>query len=158
MFQNYLDHSIKLALMNKTILAVLFVDLDGFKLVNDRYGHEKGDIVLIVTAERLTKTVRSGDTVSRMGGDEFVIILENIKTVEEIIKVCNRIIEFMKQPIELEGCSDKAVVTSSIGISLMNFDGSTAEDLISSADKAMYVAKNNGKSQYGFYSKEYKLW
>ena len=157
MFQTYLDHSLKLAGMTNTHLAVLFVDLDGFKQINDKYGHDKGDAVLIETAGRLIKTVRSGDTVSRMGGDEFVIILENIKTTAEIEKVCSRIIEFVKRPIDLDGFVEKAVVTASIGISLMSFDGITAEDLISNADKAMYSAKNSGKNRYAFHSKQYKL-
>lgn len=157
MFQAYLDHSIKLAVRNKTHLAVLFVDLDGFKRINDQYGHDKGDIVLVATAKRLIDTVRNCDTVSRMGGDEFVLILENVKTIEEIEKVCRRIIQSVETPIEFDGLGEKAVVTSSIGVSLLNFDGSTAEDLISKSDKAMYVAKNNGKNQLAFYSKQYKL-
>lgn len=157
MFQAYLDHSINLAIMNKTNLAVLFVDLDGFKCINDKYGHDKGDTVLITTAKRLTDTVRSCDTVSRMGGDEFVLILENVKTIEEIEKVCSQIIQSVETPIELDGFGEKAVVTSSIGISLLNFDGVTAEDLISNSDKAMYKAKNNGKNQFAFHTKPCKL-
>lgn len=157
MFQTYLDHSIELAIMNKTNLAVLFIDLDGFKLINDKYGHDKGDIVLVTTAKRLIDAVRSCDTVSRMGGDEFVLILENVKTIEEIEKVCSRIITYVKTPIEFDGMGVKAVVTSSIGISLLNFDGVTAEELISNSDKAMYIAKNNGKNQFVFHSKQNKL-
>lgn len=157
MFQAYLDHSIKLAVRNKSHLAVLFVDLDGFKYINDKYGHDKGDIVLVSTAKRLIDTVRSCDTVSRMGGDEFVLILENVKTIEEIEKICSRIIQSVEMPIEFDGLGEKADVTSSIGISLLNFDGITAEDLISNSDKAMYIAKNNGKNQFTFHSKQYKL-
>jgi diguanylate cyclase (GGDEF)-like protein len=157
MFQTYLDHSIKLAVRNKTNLAVLFIDLDGFKRINDQFGHDKGDAVLIATAERLTKTIRSGDTVSRMGGDEFLIILENIKAITEIEKVCSRIIEFIQKPIELDGLDKKVIVTSSIGISLLYFDGNTSEELISNSDKAMYLAKNSGKNRYAFHSKQYGL-
>lgn len=157
MFQTYLDHSIELASVNKTNLAVLFLDLDGFKGINDKYGHDKGDIVLVTTAKRLVDSVRSCDTVSRMGGDEFVLILENVKTIEEIEIVCNRIIAAVEMPIELDGSGAKAIVTSSIGISLLNFDGIAAEELISNSDKAMYIAKNNGKNQFVFHSKQYKL-
>lgn len=157
MFQNYLDHSIALAIMHKTNLAVLFIDLDGFKSVNDQYGHDKGDIVLVSTAKRLVDAVRSCDIVSRMGGDEFVLILENVKALEEIEKVCRRIITSVEMPIEFDGLGAKAVVTSSIGISLLNFDGVTAEELVSNSDKAMYIAKNNGKNQFVFHSKQNKL-
>lgn len=157
MFQAYLDRSIEFASMNKTNLAVLFLDLDGFKCINDKYGHDKGDIVLVTTAKRLVDSVRSCDTVSRMGGDEFVLILENVKNIEEIKIVCSRIIAAVETPIELEGLGVKAVVTSSIGISLLNFDGITAEELISNSDKAMYIAKNNGKNQFVFHSKPNKL-
>ncbi|MGE5627361.1 MAG: diguanylate cyclase domain-containing protein [Solirubrobacterales bacterium] len=157
MFQTYLDHSIELASMGKTNLAVLFIDLDGFKCINDTYGHDKGDIVLTVTAKRLVNAVRSCDTVSRMGGDEFVLILENVRTKEEIEKVCSRIVTYVEMPIEFDDLGVKAVVTSSIGISVLNFDGTTAEELISNADKAMYTAKNNGKNQFVFHSKLYNL-
>jgi diguanylate cyclase (GGDEF) domain len=154
MFQTCLEHSIELADMNKINLAVLFLDLDGFKGINDKYGHDKGDIVLITTAKRLVTSVRSCDTVSRMGGDEFVIILENVKSIEEIEMVCNRIIASVETPIGFDDVGVQAVVTSSIGISLLNFDGSTAEELITNLDKAMYVANNSGKNQFIFYSEK----
>lgn len=155
MFQTYLDHSIELTARNKTILAVLFIDLDGFKKINDKYGHDKGDIVLVTTSERLRDSVRSCDTVSRMGGDEFVIILENIKNREEIETVCNRIISSVEMPIEFKEINIEAFVTSSIGIAILGYDGFTSEELITNSDKAMYVAKNNGKNQFVFNSKEY---
>lgn len=148
-----MDHSIKLAIRNNTGLAVLFVDLDGFKGINDKYGHEKGDIVLVTTAKRLVDAVRSCDTVSRLGGDEFVLILENVKTIEEIENVCSRIITSVETPIAFDGLDVKAVVTSSIGISLLNYDGKSAEELISNSDTAMYTAKNNGKNQFAFHSR-----
>jgi diguanylate cyclase (GGDEF)-like protein len=157
MFQNYLARSIELARVNNSNLAVLFIDLDGFKSINDQYGHDKGDIVLVTTATRLLASVRSCDTVSRMGGDEFVLILENVRTIEEIKIVCNRIIAAVEAPIEFEDKGVKAVVTSSIGVSLLNVDGTTAEELISNADKAMYQAKNNGKNQFAFHSLQDQL-
>ncbi|WP_303871026.1 diguanylate cyclase domain-containing protein [Acetobacterium wieringae] len=152
MFQTYLEHAIERAGTNKSNLAVLFIDLDGFKGINDQYGHDKGDYVLVTVAQRLVASVRSCDTVSRMGGDEFVLILENIKTVEEIEIICKRIITAAEMPIAFDDLGVKAVVTSSIGISLLNCDETTAEELISKADTAMYRAKNNGKNQFVFYS------
>jgi diguanylate cyclase (GGDEF)-like protein len=152
LFQTYLEHSIELAGMNQSNLAVLFIDLDGFKFINDQYGHDKGDLVLVTTADRLVASVRNCDTVSRMGGDEFVLILENAKTIAEIESVCDRIIAAVETPILFEDQGVKAVVTASIGISLLNFDGTTAEALISNADSAMYRAKNNGKNQFVFHS------
>lgn len=153
MFQTYLEHAIELAGMNKSNLAVLFIDLDGFKFINDQYGHDKGDLVLMTVAQRLVASVRGCDTVSRMGGDEFVLILENVQSISEIKSVCHRIIAAVEMPIVFDDLRVQAVVTSSIGISLLNFDGMTAEELILNSDKAMYLAKNNGKNQFVFYSK-----
>lgn len=152
MFHNLLEDSIESARLNNQLLAVLFVDLDGFKAINDKYGHDKGDIVLLTTAKRLLSTLRSCDTVSRMGGDEFVLILENLKEIEEIRLISSRLITNVGIPIELDESGTKATVTSSIGISIFNNDGITAEELISNADKAMYIAKKNGKNQFVFYS------
>ncbi|MHB8126543.1 MAG: diguanylate cyclase domain-containing protein [Desulfitobacteriaceae bacterium] len=132
-------------------MSVLFVDLDGFKAINDKYGHDKGDLVLVTVAKRLLNAVRSCDTVSRMGGDEFVLILENIKSIDEIKIICQRIIDSISDPIRLNEDGMKAIVTSSIGVSILPFDDSTAEDLIKNADKAMYIAKNEGKNGFVFY-------
>lgn len=155
MFQTSLEHSIELARINEDNLAVLFIDLDGFKRINDQYGHDKGDIVLVTTAKRIVDSVRNGDTVSRMGGDEFVLILENFLSISEIKSVCHRIIAAVEMPIEFDDLGVQAVVTSSIGISLFNFDGITAEELILNSDKAMYLAKNNGKNQFVFYDSNF---
>ena len=152
MFHEHLEHAIEAAALDKSIIAVLFIDLDGFKNINDRYGHDKGDIVLVNVAQRFLDTVRSCDMVSRMGGDEFLLVIENVKSMEELEKVCERIIAAVKEPIIIDETGTTATVTSSIGISLSNHDGSTAEDLITNSDKAMYIAKNKGKNQYVFYS------
>ena len=152
LFQTYLEHAIERAGMDQSNLAVLFIDLDGFKFINDQYGHDKGDLVLVTTAKRLIASVRTCDTVSRMGGDEFILILNNVKSIAEIEIVCKRIVAAVETPIVYADVGVKAVVTASIGISLLNFDGTTAEALISNADTAMYRAKNNGKNQFVFHS------
>jgi diguanylate cyclase (GGDEF)-like protein len=151
MFQDILAHSIELTKLNNSILSVLFVDLDGFKAINDQYGHDKGDLVLVTVAQRLLDAVRSCDTVSRMGGDEFVLILENIKSTDEIKIICRRIIDSISDPIMLDEDGTKAFVTSSIGVSILPFNDITAEDLIKNADKAMYAAKDEGKNRFRFF-------
>lgn len=150
-----LKHSIMTAKQNKNKICVLFIDLDGFKAINDKYGHDKGDVVLVTVAKRLPEAVRGCDTVSRMGGDEFVIILKNVTSTSEIKEICHRIVTAVGKPILLDEGETEATVTTSIGISISSYDGETAEELICNADKAMYIAKNNGKNQFAFYSEKY---
>ena len=152
MFQNHLEFSIKAANYEKGVIAVLFVDLDGFKSINDLYGHDAGDIVLIFTARRLVNTVRGCDMVSRLGGDEFVLVIENAESREQVEALCGQLIDAVKNPIKIDEAGTEVSVTSSIGISISGSDGNTAEELINNSDKAMYAAKNNGKNQYAFYS------
>jgi diguanylate cyclase (GGDEF)-like protein/PAS domain S-box-containing protein len=126
-------------------LAVLFVDLDKFKPINDTYGHAAGDDVLIETARRLTEVVRHSDTVSRLGGDEFIVIAEDAGTPENIRCLTRRVIEMLAQPIDVGG--PKVEVTASIGVAVVDAPeggGEIApETLISVADEAMYSAKHN---------------
>lgn len=131
--------------------------MDGFKAINDKYGHDKGDVVLVTVAKRLSEAVRSFDIVSRMGGDEFVIILQNVISISEIKEICQRIVKLVGKPILLDEEETEVAVTTSIGVSISPFDGETAEELISSSDKAMYIAKNNGKNQFTFCSEKYEL-
>ena len=152
MFQNHLEFSIKAANYEKGVIAVLFVDLDGFKSINDLYGHDAGDIVLIFTARRLVNTVRGCDMVSRLGGDEFVLVIENAESREQVEALCGQLIDAVKKPIKIDEAGTAVSVTSSIGISISGAGGNTAEELINNSDKAMYAAKNNGKNQYAFYS------
>ena len=152
MFQNYLEQSIKAASYTKSTIAVLFIDLDGFKSINDQYGHDSGDAILMAIAGRLTKTVRSCDMVCRLGGDEFILVIEDVKSRKSIERLCGRIINSIKEPIQIDDDGTTAVVTSSIGISLLWKDGNKAEELITNSDRAMYMAKNNGKNRYAFYS------
>ena len=131
------------------LLAVLYMDLDSFKEVNDTYGHEKGDMVLEETAKRLIRAVRGSDIVSRMGGDEFVLLLSRIIADEEIRHVCERILSEIRQPFQLS--EDLFIeMTASIGISIYPRDGQDGKELLSRADQAMYRIKKSEKNFYMF--------
>lgn len=126
-------------------LACLFIDLDGFKEVNDNLGHEAGDQVLIVVAQILRDAVRGSDIVGRLGGDEFVVVLGSIKKVADAAVVASKILAAIDRPIEVQG---KPVhVTASIGVSFYPEDAEQSHDLLRFADEAMYRAKTAGKNQ-----------
>ncbi|MFB3897421.1 MAG: diguanylate cyclase domain-containing protein [bacterium] len=134
------------ALRKGSILAVLMLDLDEFKKVNDTLGHEVGDILLTMVANRLTNTLRKGDTVARLGGDEFVLLLWEIDRINDAIKVANKIIERFQQPFEAN--QYKLNVTTSIGIAIYPTDGKDIKELLKAADTQMYLAKKSGKNTY----------
>jgi diguanylate cyclase (GGDEF)-like protein len=129
--------------------AIMFMDLDGFKQVNDRYGHEAGDMLLKHVANVLRGTLRTADIVSRLGGDEFILFISNVRTHEEVSHVAQRICESISTPIDLDG--QIAHVSSSIGISFYPEHETDLNSLISNADEAMFIAKNREKNQYAFY-------
>ena len=129
-----------------TIVGVLFIDLDGFKAVNDAYGHDFGDLVLRAVAERLVTSVRSSDTVARIGGDEFVVILDTLDKVEHAPVVAANVRRNLARPMTLE--RRRLKVTVSVGISLRPQNGSEAEVLLRAADYAMYLAKKGGKDAW----------
>jgi diguanylate cyclase (GGDEF)-like protein/PAS domain S-box-containing protein len=132
------------------LFAVLFIDLDRFKIINDSLGHHVGDRLIISTARRLEELVRTSDTIARLGGDEFVIILDPIRDVNDAIRIAERISAQLKQPLNLEG---REVFTSaSIGIALSSPNYHQAADLLRDADIAMYRAKNKGKSCYEIFN------
>ncbi len=133
-------------------VAVLFLDLDRFKHINDSLGHPVGDALLETVAQRLKHAVRQSDTVGRLGGDEFLILLEAVEDPRTPAAVINKIEQALAVPLELGG--QELVVTSSIGVSLYPNDGNDAETLIKNADAAMYQAKRSGRSTYAFYSPE----
>lgn len=128
-----------------TCLAICFMDLDGFKQVNDTHGHQAGDELLIEIAQRLTAAVRNQDTVARLGGDEFVILLHEITSLEECSEVANRILAQVALPINLNN-GHAVGVTGSMGITLYPLDASNSEQLLRHADHAMYQAKQNGRN------------
>lgn len=149
LFDEILSKALLEAGRNETMLAVLFVDLDRFKEINDTYGHETGDVVLTEAARRLRSSVRKGDTVSRMGGDEFVLILDGIEGEAEIEQICERILREARGPFQISsGISLK--ITVSIGISIYPKDGREVEELVTSADNAMYRIKKSHKDYYSF--------
>ncbi len=132
--------------------AVLFLDLDQFKQVNDTKGHSAGDNLLVLVAKRLLECVRANDTVARLGGDEFLMILENVGDNETIYLMADRILESFKEPFDIGG--DIIHITVSVGIvpSLHDYDNSN--DVLRDADIAMYYAKSKGKSRYELFDPE----
>jgi diguanylate cyclase (GGDEF)-like protein len=152
LLEDRLGQAIVHAQRTHTLCAVMFVDLDRFKTVNDTLGHFVGDELLRGTALRLQAAVRAADTVSRLGGDEFVVLLEDIAQPDDAAKIAAKILELMGQPFRI--LSHEMVVTPSIGISVYPYHGKEARALIVSADAAMYNAKKAGRNNFQFYSKE----
>jgi diguanylate cyclase (GGDEF)-like protein/PAS domain S-box-containing protein len=133
-------------------LALVYLDLDGFKFVNDSYGHTMGDSLLKIVALMLEREVRDDDTVARLGGDEFVILLDEVDSRREVIEVTSRILNAFSQPISMAG--HQFHVTASIGVSLYPDDGKSQEALLQYADIAMYSAKNSGRNCVRFFDEE----
>ncbi len=133
----------------KTSVGLMFIDLDGFKAINDTLGHDAGDILLKSTARRLEKCVREADTVARLGGDEFTVIMPLIDSMEAAGIVAGRIIKSLTEPFDLGGREGR--VSASIGISLLPAQADSATQLLHNADVAMYHAKHLGKANYQFY-------
>lgn len=131
-------------------IAVLFLDLDRFKLINDTLGHHMGDKLLQETARRLGRTVRSDDTVCRQGGDEFIVIVQDLESVDDAAHIAQKVLTILSAEFEIE--SEKLKVTPSIGISIYPDDGEDIEVLIKHADTAMYHAKEQGRSNYQFFT------
>ncbi|NVK21841.1 MAG: EAL domain-containing protein [Kangiellaceae bacterium] len=150
MFKQRLEHALELAKRKDENLAVVFMDLDEFKYVNDTLGHDKGDILLKKVAYRIQTLLREHDTFARLGGDEFVILLEDVEDKDAIVTVLDRIKESFAKPFNLD--DNRIYVSSSIGVSTFPEDGGKGERLIKKADMAMYNAKKRGKNTYSFYS------
>jgi diguanylate cyclase (GGDEF)-like protein/PAS domain S-box-containing protein len=147
-FYERLSQSLEWARRNNQLVALMFIDLDGFKQVNDTLGHDIGDQLLKIVAQRLTTSLRSSDIVSRLGGDEFTIILSDISQVDYAAQVAEKILETLSQVFVLDG--QNVFVTGSIGISIYPLDGEVEETLIKNADTAMYRAKQLGRNQHQF--------
>ena len=149
MLNEYLDKALARSKRNRAQLAFMFIDLDHFKSVNDMMGHETGDILLKQVSELLKRTIREGDTVSRQGGDEFIVLLEGIDQ-KEVVRVAERVLDEFCTPFQLN--EKEFFISPSIGISLFPQHGDDAQTLIKRADDAMYNAKRCGKNNYKFYS------
>jgi len=145
-----LEHSIQRAKRNNKLVAVLFLDLDNFKHINDSFGHAAGDLLLKKVGELFKNSTREDDTVARLGGDEFVIIIEQPENDEMIQAFTNKLLEKLKQTIEIE--NNSIYVSTSIGVSVYPRDSDTVEMLIAYADAAMYKAKRLGKNNCQFYT------
>ncbi len=127
-------------------VGMLFIDLDGFKQINDSFGHETGDRVLVETAGRLTECLRAGETLARLGGDEFAVLIHSLDDISDATRVADRILDVLSQPIP--GLPEDARVGASIGIALRSNDGIEMSTLMRQADEAMYSAKRNGRSRW----------
>jgi len=147
-----LHQAISKSARSKAHLALLFLDLDRFKIINDNLGHQNGDMLLKEVAKRLSKLARDGDTVARLGGDEFVFLLENLTEPKDAARTARRIIDSFKTPFQLQ--EHILHVSTSIGISIYPDDGLDDKILLKNADISMYHAKEKGPGHYSFYSKE----
>ena len=147
-----LRHALGRAQRQRSSLAGLFIDLDGFKAINDTLGHAVGDRLLVAVGERLCARIRPGDTVGRLGGDEFLVVLEDVRARQDVARLAEGLIEDMTRSFEIDG--QQLYVGASIGIALYPGDACSAEELVRNADTAMYRAKEEGKSTFAFYDAE----
>lgn len=152
-----LDHALLQAQRSGEMVAILFVDLDRFKRINDSLGHHAGDAALRIVADRLVSSIRQGDTVSRWGGDEFIILMESLKDRFAVVSVAEKIIGIAEQEFSIENQSN-LVLSCCIGIAIAPQDGTDAQTLLSVADQAMYSGKLEGGGSYNFYAAEMNNW
>ncbi|HKR63917.1 MAG TPA: EAL domain-containing protein [Thermoanaerobaculia bacterium] len=152
LFQEHLSLALALAQRRMKFVAVLFLDLDHFKVVNDSLGHSVGDELLREAARRLKECVREGDTVARVGGDEFTIVIQELSTRAEAAVVASKVLRAVAEPMDVSG--HRLYVTTSIGITVFPEDGDDAETLLKNADTAMYQAKARGRNTYEMASRE----
>jgi diguanylate cyclase (GGDEF)-like protein/PAS domain S-box-containing protein len=151
-FRELLVRAMAQAERSEKLLAVMFLDLDGFKNVNDTLGHEAGDALLGVIAGRLVGTLRKDDVVARQGGDEFTILLQGINVYQDIVQIAEKILLAIALPVQYE--THEMHITASIGITIFPFDDVEPENLLRNADTAMYEAKQAGKNDFRFYTAE----
>ncbi|WP_127588522.1 bifunctional diguanylate cyclase/phosphodiesterase [Paenibacillus koleovorans] len=153
-FNDLVTHSLEFAFTHELLVAIMFIDVDRFKHINDTLGHPVGDLLLKELAKRLSRCVRDSDTASRLGGDEFIVLLPNT-TRDQAAIVAKRMMDAIAKPFAIEGNS--IVVTTSIGIAMYPNDGETSEALIKNADLAMYEAKELGKNSFRFYNQRMNM-
>jgi len=150
MFQDRLKHEIRKSYREELPLALMFIDLDKFKEVNDTLGHDKGDILLVEAAQRIAGCVRGSDTVARLGGDEFTVILSELDDPNSIGRIAQSIIDTLVKPFHLG--EETAFVSASIGITLYPNDATNMEMLMSNADQAMYASKSAGRNRFSYFT------
>ena len=149
---NRFEHILNQSARTSESAAVLFIDLDNFKEVNDNYGHDAGDILLKQFSERLLGQLRKGDTLSRFAGDEFIILLESVGSINNVTILAKKILDCIQTPFQIN--ANETTVGMSVGIAMYPNDGQEASVLLKHADTAMYHAKNEGKNTFRFYSNE----
>jgi diguanylate cyclase (GGDEF)-like protein len=154
LFNGLLRHTIDAARRNARQFALLFIDLDRFKIINDSLGHDAGDLLLVEVARRLCGALRASDVVARLGGDEFVVILEETSDRNDIEQIAGHLLSVVGQPMQLSG--HECHTTASIGIAVYPENGADAATLTKNADIAMYLAKEDGKNGFRFFSGEIK--
>jgi diguanylate cyclase (GGDEF)-like protein len=150
MFHDELDRALRRSAQQHTGFAVLFLDLDRFKFVNDTLGHDAGDALLKVMAKRLSSLLRGVDRLARLGGDEFVVLLDQVTDPAALSKVASRLLTELAEPLQLAGRTMQ--ISGSVGISLYPADGQDAATLLKNADTAMYLAKSRGKNNFQFFT------
>ncbi len=150
MFLDRLQHDILKSRRDGTRIAILFIDLDHFKEVNDTLGHHQGDVLLVEAARRIGACVRQSDTVSRLGGDEFTVILPELAEVDRVEGIAQNIIDSLRMPFQLG--QEQAFVSASIGITIYPDDAGNMEDLLKHADQAMYAAKGAGRNRFSYFT------
>jgi diguanylate cyclase (GGDEF)-like protein/PAS domain S-box-containing protein len=151
LFAERINQAMMISKRLKSMMAVCFLDLDEFKPVNDDFGHSVGDLLLVEMANRMQSNIRESDTVARMGGDEFAILLINIKNIEECETIITKILDSINEPYTLVN-NESVNVSASIGVTLYPHDNVPSDMLLRHADQAMYVAKESGKNQYVFHN------
>lgn len=154
LFSDRLSMAVVHAHRSSKLLAVLFIDVDRFKVINDTHGHDAGDDVLLSVAERLRSGLRAGDTVARIGGDEFAVLVTELRDSDDAARIAEKLLHSMVQPIQGDGRTFH--VTASIGIAVCPIDGEDAETLLKNADGAMYRAKESGRNTYQLCTQELK--
>jgi len=152
LFWEHLSHRLKVVDRRQTGFAVLFLDVDDFKVVNDTVGHAAGDQLLVDVASRLRAALRAGDTAARVGGDEFVVLFDDVATKEAALVVAERLNEALRAPYEIG--ADRRIVTASIGVAVGPDGLGTADDVVAAADAAMYDAKRRGGGRCVLYSED----
>ncbi len=155
LFNDRLHHAVDVSRREGTMLALVFIDLDRFKTINDSLGHPLGDKLLVQAAKRISRHVRSVDTVARLGGDEFVILVEHLERAQDAAKLCQKLIDAFQQPFLVEG--HELHLTVSMGVSLFPRDGNDPATLLKHADAAMYRAKDEGRNVFQFFTQELSI-